>query len=492
MAVSYVIVSASAVVLVEAVLLALFLPRIRSADDSLREARQRAAAADARNLQSKVATLALETASATGTSASLASSARPGLSDRAMLAFAAKHGFNEDTLGSPGQPPSNAVKALATLDGHVVAVVGMDAADVPAAAFDPRIGNGMTTVDGQSVGWASHPVEIVDRSPAGRRTIGIAYRQLSRPGSVAPGASEKATGTGQIVHGFGSVLLPGLVILILLVPVGALFGLFSTGRLIRRIRLLSLGTARMAEGDLRSRIPVSGRDEVGRLEQSFNSMAERLESAVRRERAAAGAAARRAERSRITRELHDSISQDLFSASLLAGGLRKALPDGSQLRHQAESMETALERTMREMRAMLLELRPIKLEDSGLVAALTELCQAYEARLGISISTDLGELRLEPQIEHAVLRVVQEALGNAVRHGESEKIELSVNETGGQVVVMVRDEGRGFDPHLVAGRHGMGLELMRERVGELGGVFELVSAPARGTTVRVLLPGGTK
>jgi signal transduction histidine kinase len=153
-------------------------------------------------------------------------------------------------------------------------------------------------------------------------------------------------------------------------------------------------------------------------------------------------------------------------------------------------MELALERMMREMRAMLLELRPVALEDAGLAAALDDLCRAYEARLGISISADVGALRLEPQVEHAVLRVVQEAVGNAVRHGQPERIELRVAENGGQVMVVVRDDGRGFDPQRVAGRHGMGLELMRERVGELGGTFEVASAPEQGTTVRVLLPGG--
>jgi signal transduction histidine kinase len=272
--------------------------------------------------------------------------------------------------------------------------------------------------------------------------------------------------------------------------VGGLFGLLSTRWLIRRIRRLAAGTSAMAAGDLRSRIPVSGNDEVGRLEHGFNLMAERLEAAVHVERDAAGSAARRAERTRIARELHDAISQDLFSASLLAGGLRKALPSESGLRHQAESMERTLERTMREMRAMMLELRPVALEDAGLAAAVDELCRAYETRLGIRISADIGSPRLKPPVEHAVLRVVQEALGNAVRHGRPETIELSVIDGDGRVTVMVRDDGQGFDRHRVSERRGMGLELMRERVAELGGEVEVASTPEQGTTVRVLIPDG--
>jgi signal transduction histidine kinase len=246
----------------------------------------------------------------------------------------------------------------------------------------------------------------------------------------------------------------------------------------------------MAGGDLKVRIPVAGGDEVAVLEQGFNAMAEQLQAAVRAERERAESTARRDERTRIARELHDSISQDLFSVSLLAGGLRRALPSESGLRRQAESMEHTLERTMREMRAMMLELRPVALEDLGLAAALDGLCEAYEVRLGLRITTDIGVPRLKPQVELAVLRVVQEALGNAVRHGRPEAIELRVAEHDGQVSVLISDDGQGFDEQRVGERHGMGLELMRERVNELGGTFELASTPEQGTTVRVLIPEG--
>jgi signal transduction histidine kinase len=137
---------------------------------------------------------------------------------------------------------------------------------------------------------------------------------------------------------------------------------------------------------------------------------------------------------------------------------------------------------------MLLELRPIALEDAGLAAALDELCRAYETRLGISVSARIDPVGLDPPVEHAVLRVVQEAFGNAARHGEPATIELRVAEQDGQVAVTIHDDGRGFDPARTAVRHGMGLTLMSERVGELGGTYQLVSAPGRGTTLTVLLP----
>jgi signal transduction histidine kinase len=230
-------------------------------------------------------------------------------------------------------------------------------------------------------------------------------------------------------------------------------------------------------------VPVSGGDEVAQLEGNFNRMAERLDAAMATERQLAGAT----ERARIARELHDAISQDLFSLRLLAGGVRKALPDGSPLRPEVEAMEQTATATMHEMQALLLELRPVALEDAGLVAALEELCRAYRERLGMTVEADLDPVELAPPAEHAVLRIVQEALANAVRHAQPNRVRLRLHHQDGQVAVTVSDDGAGFDPAR-AERHGMGLGLMRERVAELGGSFQLESTPGQGTSVQVLLP----
>jgi signal transduction histidine kinase len=143
---------------------------------------------------------------------------------------------------------------------------------------------------------------------------------------------------------------------------------------------------------------------------------------------------------------------------------------------------------MREMQALLLELRPVALEDAGLRPALAELCRAYAARLGIPVHSDLAELALDPPAEHAVLRVIQEALGNAVRHAAPTAIHVRTAAVADAVDLEVRDDGRGFDPAEVAGRHGMGLTLMRERIEELGGRFAVETEPGAGTTVRAHLP----
>jgi two-component system, NarL family, sensor histidine kinase LiaS len=515
MATSYVVVSAAAVLLVETILLVIFIPQIRSAQDDAKAAAHEATQALAGQAQAKAESIAQGIAASAGTFATTAAARQPGLSDAKLLAAAARQvslpappagSGRDDGLRDSGQ----VAMALATVDGRIVATKGMTGPSLPPYAVAVAGDSGLKTVDGRVIAWSTRPVTVSDSAgkPAAQapRAIGLVYEEFQAPqpdpASLVNADGSADTTPAQTGQGLLGLLTPGALVLILLIPVGALFGLLSTGKLIRRIRRLASGTEAMAEGDLRSRIPVSGGDEVGQLELAFNSMAERLELALQAERDAAGSEARRAERTRIARELHDSISQDLFSASLVAGGLRKALPADTKLWRQAESMELVLERTRREMRVMLMELRPAALEDAGLTAALNEMCRAYEVRVGIPITARIEPPNLTPAVEHAVLRVIQEALGNAVRHGNPATIEIDVHSIeahgngahgngahgeGHNVSVTVRDDGTGFDLARAPERHGMGLELIRERVEELGGSVQVDTAPLRGTTVRVTM-----
>ena len=346
---------------------------------------------------------------------------------------------------------------------------------------------GQNAITGGDVFWAVIPVAVVgsptDLPGADKisfATVGLVYLQV-------PAAAKLPVPAG---HGpslwanLSAQLGIGLLVLLVALPVGAVFGLFSTRRLLGRLRRLATSTDAVAAGDYERRVPVSGGDEVARLEEGFNQMAERLADAMATERALAGAG----ERARIARELHDSISQDLFSLRLLAGGLRRALPAGSPLYPRVEAMERTVSGTLHEMQALLLELRPVALREAGLLPALDELCRTYRDRLGIAFEADLEPIRLDPAAEPAVLRVVQEAMANAVKHARPSRVVLRVRDGGeGQAVLSICDDGTGFDPARAAERHGMGLDLMRERVAELGGELRLESAPGQGTTVRITL-----
>jgi signal transduction histidine kinase len=494
MATSYVLVSAMAVLVVEAILVAVFVSRVHADRDTILAAQQRVAQAAAAAAQAKVASAAAETASTAVAAVSVTAARQPTLSDRALISDAARDVFASGAMSSPSAKLQDApdgsaevARVLATADGQVVSGTGLTERELPEYAVTGQLASGLTTISGSVIAWAVAPVELVDPGTANPRVIGLAYEELTAPQPPAPTSAGTVRNQQIIAQVIGWLLAPGALILALLVPVGALFGLFTTRQPIQRIQRLALSTKVMAAGDLRARIPVSGSDEISQLEQAFNVMAERLEDAVKAERDAAGSMAQRAERTRITRELHDSVSQDLFSASLMATGLRKALPPGTKLQRQAESMELALERTRREMRAMLMELRPVALESASLAAALTEMCRAYETQLGVTVAARIEVPDLSPPVEHAILRVVQEALSNAIRHGRPQTIDVTVATAADRITIIIRDDGVGFDLGQVADRHSMGLQMMRERVEELGGAIQVESAPSQGTRVRVTM-----
>jgi nitrate/nitrite-specific signal transduction histidine kinase len=207
------------------------------------------------------------------------------------------------------------------------------------------------------------------------------------------------------------------MLLIVIVPVGVLFGLLASHRLVRRVRRLERATLAVADGDYTVSLPVSGRDEVGRLEGNFTTMTRQLGSAVAAERERASADASAAERARIAREVHDAISQHLFGLRMIAAGMCRADP-GNQ---QAQAIERISEEALRDMQALLMELRPASLEGAGLAPALQEICASYHDRLGVTVDTDLDDVTVPAPVEHALLRITQEACTNAVRHGNARR-----------------------------------------------------------------------
>ena len=280
---------------------------------------------------------------------------------------------------------------------------------------------------------------------------------------------------------------PGLLLLLVAVPIGVLFGILTTRRTVRRLQRLSVAGERLGAGDLAQRIEPGPSDEVGRLERRFNQMAAALAAARAAEHSQIEEDARGAERERIARELHDAVSQDLFSLGMLAGGMEQALADGSALQAQARAMREAAEEAIQEMQALLLAMRPSALDEKGLVPALGHLCAAYRERLGVTIESDLQPVRLGPDAELVLLRVAQEGVSNAVRHSGADRISLTLSSQGELVQLSIADDGHGFDP-AAEGRHGLGLGVMRERIAELGGSVELETGPGRGTRIRASLP----
>jgi signal transduction histidine kinase len=196
------------------------------------------------------------------------------------------------------------------------------------------------------------------------------------------------------------------------------------------------------------------------------------------------------ERQRLSRELHDSVTQALYGISLYAEAGSRALTGGdtepavANLREIRDTTQEALG----EMRLLLFELRPPLLQEHGLAAALRARLQAVEARAGLVTDFECqGAERLSPETEQELYRVAQEALSNVLKHAHAGRVGVRLAVVDGQATLEVGDDGVGFEPSL-RGAEGLGLRGMRERVERLGGTLRVESSPGMGTRVRVEVP----
>jgi two-component system, NarL family, sensor histidine kinase LiaS len=346
-------------------------------------------------------------------------------------------------------------------------------------------GGGVPTPRGSvlfMVSWLAGHADLKEPPASPPGPVGYVYVQApwSSPGFINP---IRAWSELRQLGDTGPLLLSAPVaLLVAIVPVGVLFGLLASWRLVRRVRRLERATLAVADGDYTVTLPVSGRDEVGRLEANFTTMTRQLSSALAAERQRATVDARVAERARIAREVHDAISQHLFALRMIAAGMRRA-DSGNQ---QAMVIERISEDALRDVQALLIELHPVCLDGAGLAPALQEICVAYYDRLGVTVDADLDDVTVPAPVEHALLRITQEACANAVRHGGARRLALSMTRQDGHVELAVRDAGTGFDP--AATRVGSGLAHIRDRVAELGGTVDIDSAPGHGAAVTVRVP----
>ncbi|MGW2639714.1 GAF domain-containing sensor histidine kinase [Streptomyces sp. NPDC001348] len=199
------------------------------------------------------------------------------------------------------------------------------------------------------------------------------------------------------------------------------------------------------------------------------------------------------ERSRLAHELHDAVSQKLFSLRLTAQAAA-ALVDRDPARAKGELQQVAAlaAEAADELRAAVVELRPAALDEDGLIATLRTQIQVLDRAHTARVTFAAHGFRALPAAqEEAVLRVAQEALHNALRHSGAEHVDVSVTRRGHGAVLRVTDDGRGFDPQTVrsAGRH-LGLVSMRDRASGAGGRLTVESAPGKGTTIEMEVPGG--
>ena len=526
MALSYALVTFVVVVLIGAVLVLLVGPRLVSAADTGGRVRTTATrdAATISTVTRKLARLPKAQELQTQVAKLPPGTSNPVCDAAVDLAPGAARASGDGVAipcvrGVRGNAAPMSLMLLISSDGKVVASsypgripVGGTAAELlPNEALDDLGRSAATdglpgTTDHGPVVWSLAPVDARasggEGNELGARPLGSVYVQVPASPGIAgppvkdllvlglPWAGKLGAGRLKTLGRVPPLLQLGVALVLVSLPVGMLVGLVSTVRHRRRVRNLAATSAGIAMGDLRRRAQVGGRDELGEAEEAVNSMAEWLSTAQAAKLELADGVAADAESSRAARELHEAVANNLYSLTVMAGGIRKALPPGSPVATGVAAIEATANEAMRDLRELQPWLAPA-MPEGGLVPALQELCGAFENRFGVPVEADLRAEELAEPIANAVLKVAREALANAAEHSDPRWVALRVAADGRKVEVEVRhDAGPAQGGSITTGAGEPGLDRLRDWVSQLGGSLRVERRAGKGTRLRVLLPIG--
>ncbi|MBE7552517.1 MAG: PAS domain S-box protein [Anaerolineales bacterium] len=202
------------------------------------------------------------------------------------------------------------------------------------------------------------------------------------------------------------------------------------------------------------------------------------------------------ERQRLARELHDAVTQTLFSASLIAEVLPEMWErDPARSRRLLQDLKQLSRGALAEMRTLLLELRPAALREAKLGDLIRQLAEAFTGREGVPVTVELDRQGAFPgDMQVSLYRITQEALNNIAKHAGASRVTIQLQRTPGgsgplkRVELKISDDGCGFDPASVPLDH-LGLGIMRERAEAIGATLDIISRPSRGTQIKVKWKG---
>jgi signal transduction histidine kinase len=303
---------------------------------------------------------------------------------------------------------------------------------------------------------------------------------------------------------FGGTLIAGVL------TVNLLINRLVVSRLIRFAQAVKT----FGEGDSSQRIARKGGDEIAKLAETFNQMAQGLQDKAGLEQQVSKQAdelrqlseerghllektitAQEEERKRIARELHDEWAQTLAALTVNLDQASKALPDEMAWhKEQLNRTHTVTVDALKALRQLILDLRPAVLDDLGLVPAIRWYAEIHLEANGMAVDfhTSGSQQRLSPGIETALFRITQEAINNIEKHAHAQETAICLELQADQVSLSIQDDGQGFDVEQVLRGEGktcgLGLLGMRERATLLGGSLRIDSGPGHGTRIRVEVP----
>ncbi len=275
-----------------------------------------------------------------------------------------------------------------------------------------------------------------------------------------------------------------LLLLIVASVVGLLFGYITAKGIVDRLQHASEVTDAWSQGDFSTFIEDPSQDEIGQLGGRLNRMAIQLKDLLKRREEVAVIE----ERNRLARDLHDSAKQQALAASFQIGtALTLYDRDPGTAKSHLEEAERLIDSVRQELTDLIMELRPQDLEDKPIEEILSETLldwsQQHEFEVDQDLMTDLSSSIFAKQ---ALLRILQESLANIARHSQATRVEISLGVEGDDILLVVKDNGVGFEADKPKG--GVGLHSMNERAESLGGTLQVTSGPGKGTTLEVRVP----
>lgn len=198
------------------------------------------------------------------------------------------------------------------------------------------------------------------------------------------------------------------------------------------------------------------------------------------------------ERNRLARELHDSVSQQLFAASMMMSAINETTKNSeSPAQAQLAIVENMIQQTQLEMRALLLHLRPIALKDKSLQEGIKELLEELIQKAPLQVDWKIENFLLDKGIEDHLFRILQESISNTLRHANATSLHVLLIKRDNYIIMRIIDNGIGFDVN-VSKASSYGLQNMRERALEIGGTLQVISVKNQGTRIEVKVPSIAK
>jgi signal transduction histidine kinase len=227
--------------------------------------------------------------------------------------------------------------------------------------------------------------------------------------------------------------------------------------------------------------------ELKRAEETLKATSEQLRALSARLQSV-----REEEATRIAREIHDELGQALTAVKIELMTVLGDLPadEGPTTPQRRRSILNLLDEAIQSIRRIATELRPSILDDLGLAAAVEWVAEEFEARTGTKCQISLpdADIAFDPARATALFGIFQETLTNVARHADATQVEVRLGEENGNVILEVRDNGKGISDEQLSAKTSLGILGMRERVLLLGGTLTISGTPEKGTTVRVLTP----